>query len=246
VVLRRLPFQAALLGLLAGSLSAQNPRIFPALFWGDNQWVSIKLANQSTNFKTVRVDVYRKSGEPIPLKPIYEIGPQASLEVRVDNQAMPEFGTEHWAWARVEQLDPFPEGLLVRTTVEVLRGNEILTFPVAAQAEQPSGNRWAQRTTIASNRDFYVLNTSSKAVSLTICVMSDVGLALCGKKDRILVRRDLAARGTMVMKFGKLPKRYLAIELTPAATAILGFLKPQKGDRHRFSSESSIQFDDDK
>jgi hypothetical protein len=227
-------------------LEAQNPRIYPALFWGDHQWVSIKLLNQSSNSKTVRVDVYRKSGEQISLKPVYEIGPERSVEVRLDNQAMPELGTEQWGWARVEELDSASDGLVVKTSIEILRGDELSTFAVTPYAEQSPGNKWEQRTTLASNRNFYVLNTSGEAVSLAICVTNDDGFAACGNKDRVLLRREMPAHATVVMRFGKLPRKYLAIDMMPASSAILGFLSPQKGDKHKFSSDSSVVFAEDK
>ncbi len=232
---------ALLLAVTCGLLRAE-PLLFPALLWGEDQWISIRLTNETGELKSVRVGVYRKSGRAVALKPLYEIAPHATEEIRVGGQSSPDVGEESWAWASVEPLEPESDGLMVRTTVEVLRGDEILTFPVAAQKPK-AGFHWAQRTAFASGRQFYFLNASDQKVVLTLCATNDDRQMECGKRDRLLLQKDVGARETLVLRFGKLPKRYLTVQSVPSGGALLGFLKAQRGDRHRFSSDSSIQYD---
>jgi hypothetical protein len=239
-----MPSSILVLALLALPACAEPTWVFPALFWhSDQAWVSIRISNPDTVPISAKVEVYLQGGQRLDVTPeVRELSPGQTVEIRVDG-SVSHSEWEEWSWARVEQLPSAGRSLEVTASIEALRGDEITSFPVRNKVALTHFSNWAQPASVASEKDLFFLNLTGATTELTFCA-TDVPGRPCGNRDVVIRKIRVGPHEALALTVGYVPKMFFQIRSSRQIDAICGVLKAAAGKTKKFSSESSVSFED--
>ena len=238
---------SALLSLV--SLAAQLPAqdlptwYFPALTYGANRWSLVKVTNNSTKPREIRLDVYDQQGQPMPVTGSMVLQPGEAHEVRIEKQIA---GTG-LAWARILALQPKKKELKVEVSSERLVGNAI--DHLDRHDEQLSlFAEWY--TAPGPYRYIYMANVGEHRVDITLCWADRPKKDPCSERSAVDQAKHigLEPKKTLYAQLGKQRGRYLIViqrSTSPESVAMLStFLGPANAKRREFSTDSTLTFDD--
>lgn len=227
-----------LLSLLTPVLLGQSPvrtRYIPALAYGPNLWSIIRLTNSSATPQTARVDVYRENGTVLPMEPMYDIQPGATLDVRIDGKtAEPEM-----AWARVA----LPDGVQARGFLEVLEGNALEDFP--REPHQVSDlARWVTLADKVQGKQMYFLNAAGRPTMVAFCASKQAAPDACEKKGSRSARFRVGPNQSISVQVRNVHGKFFVAESSAPGAAVLALFDDGPGIKKTFASKSSIEFGD--
>ena len=226
------------LSLLAPVLLGQSPartRYIPALAYGPNLWSIVRLTNSSAAPQTARVEVYRENGTALPMEPMYDIQPGATLDVRIDGKT----GEAEMAWARVV----LPDGVQARGFLEILEGNALEDFP--REPHQVSDlARWVTLSDKVQGKQMYFLNVADVPTVVAFCAVKQAPPDACEKKGTPRARFRVGPNQSISVQIRKLRGKFFVAESSAPGAAVLVLFDDGPGIKKTFASKSSIDFGD--
>ena len=235
------------LALLAPVLCGQTPAgavpgrtwYIPALGYGPDAWSIVRIANPAATRRTAQVDVYRQSGERMPLPSTVEVEPGASVDVRIEGKS----ATGEVCWARVAEMhdDPATPDLEVHGFVEILAGNAIADFAREPHRLMPEGH-WASPASRVDGKLLYFLNVAGTPTIVSFCAANQAPPAVCQKPGNHTSRYLLKSNQSISVQVRKLRRKYFVVESASPSEAILVMFEDAPGTRRVFSSKSSIEY----
>ena len=239
VNLARLLAAAALAPILWAQLPAGGEHVWqiPALAYGTNMWSILRLTNRSAAEVSLRLEVYRENGEPLPIAGAWNLGPREMREIRIDSPG----GAEESCWARLTELSDATVD--VEASVEFLKGNALESFP--RQAKEPSANDvWVSLASAVEGRQVYFLNVFDRATTLAFCATNNREQRSCEAQSRSAAARfQVKPNQAVAVQVKKLRQRYFIAQSTVPGRAILLLFTDGPGSKRVFSSDSSVEFD---
>lgn len=241
-----------LYGALAHALAAQpiidkppEPDAFnrvwdiPALSYGPNEWSVLRLTNQAEISRSVRVDVYSERGDRLPIGPELMVDPHQSVDIRIDRNSR----KEEMCWARV--VSDGLGGLTVTPIVEILSGNELFDYPREPR-EFSTRNAWGFRASDAQFKTLYFLNGFDAPTVVTFCESNRRDRDPCGGKSGSPARFTVGPHQSVTVDVRRLRQRYFFVLSSVPRAGLLVVLRDGAGRRKQFTSESTIQFGEQK
>ncbi len=242
------PARIGMIALMAPALWGQSqllpivsPAIFPTLSYGPDAWSILTLANPAGAPKTVKVDVFRSSGERLPIGPLYTLQPGGTVDIRIDG---PHAALES-CWARIEDVSRRRSrpGLEAAAREERLQGDRLEVFSQTVARTAVAG-RWLSPAGAVGGKSLFFLNISDKSAAIGVCATDDPRLLSCRRDGSVAPRVTVNPRQSVVLKVRRVGKQYLLIESTARIPSIVGILRSESGTSRVFSTESAIDFDD--
>lgn len=209
----------------------------PALGYGSGAWSILRISNRSALAETVRVEVYRESGERIPLEPQADIAPGATREIRIDGPS----STDQLCWAKVVQ-PPGNPPLEIQASIEILRGNVLEEF-VRRAHRASSDAHWVTRSAAVEGKSLYFLNAGNPTV-VSFCTAKKPSPDECGRHKERVARFPLKRGQALSIQVRKLRRPFFITESSAPGAAVLVMFDDSPGRKSFFSSDSSIQFDE--
>ena len=222
------------------TISISAPAIFPTLTYGPGAWSVLHLFNPAASTKTVKVDVYRGTGEHLPIETLYTLKGGATADIRIDGQT----SLYESCWARIEDVSVPRQkpALQASAREERVVGNRLENYPKTVGHLAPAA-RWVTLAQTASEKRIFFLNVSNESTVLKVCATDDARNG-CDTRNRRTSTVTANAKQSVVLDVARLRSRYFLIESSNRVDAIIGLLRPEEGTSRVFSSETSITFEE--
>ena len=238
----------------------------PGLSFGPNYWSIVRITNPSDFTRSMKVDIYRESGDRLRIKPVFDLRPEETLEIVIEGHEVDIYSrssqhpgdlngprileitlagatpSEGWSWVRISQTreDGIPD-FEVRAFKEVVNGNKISDFRM--DPKEPLELRsWMIRAPVVRGQTLSFLNVSDQPTNVVFCVANKVRSDPCERKDSFANAFLVQPNQFLVVNVKTFPQKYFFVECSVPVKAILAKFAPAKGTTKVFSSESSIRF----
>jgi hypothetical protein len=211
----------------------------PALSYGPNEWSVLRLTNQAEIPRLVQVDVYSEKGDRLPIGPEFMLDPHQALDIRIDRNSR----REEMCWARV--ISDGLGGLTVTPIVEILSGNDLFEYPRDAREFSTRGE-WGFRAGDIQFKTVYFVNGFDEPTVVTFCETNRRERDQCGGKSGSPARFTVGPHQSVAVDVRRLRRRYFFVVSSVPRAGLLVVLKDGSGRRKQFTSESNIQFGEQK
>jgi hypothetical protein len=210
----------------------------PALGYGPNAWSIVKFTNSSDAPRSVRIEVFRENGEPLPVDPEITVAPGSSRDLRIERPG----SQDELCWVRITEPAGDRPALEIRGLLEILKENAIEDFPREKHAAS-SREQWVSMAVNVQGKELYFLNAADKPTTVSFCAVNQPRDG-CRKRGTAAAHYMVAANQSISLQVRKLRQRFFMIESSDPGAAILVLFTDGPGTKKVFGSDSSIHFGD--
>ncbi len=187
----------------------------------------------------VTVDAYDEQGARMPVSAIVHLDGGEVRVIRLEKNT----DSNELSWVRVEARKERAESLVVEADTERLAGNIIERL---TRHDDTPSTRSSWFTLIGTDPYLYMVNVGDRPVKLTICRAQRARQDSCNSPEGIesQKRLTLKPKQTFLARLGSQGGPYLIARFFGHPTVISSFLAPAQGMQRRFSTESTLSFEE--